>query len=113
MRGSGDVAAAKIVTEEAEINHTARRRKDGRTDGRTDGLRTENSDIWRTVDSLGRTRAEADRWPPTPKRKKRGKNPRKSCAAVSHSVSQSIRNYSFMRRERREEGSEREREREQ
>ena len=52
MRGSGnDVAGAKMVTEEAEINHVPSRQ--------TDRARR-NSDIW-TVDSLGRTRADERR----------------------------------------------------
>ena len=96
MRGSGDVAAAKIVTEEAEINHTPRRR----TDGRPDRRRTETLTFGLLIPS--------GEHGPTSRRNERNDEERIRVKAVplsviqsvSQSFSQSIRNYSFMRRER-------------
>ena len=91
MRGSGnDVAGAKMVTEEAEINHVPSRQ--------TDHARR-NSDIW-TVDSLGRTRADKRR---SERNTSAGRiRVKAALLSVSLSVRLSIRNYSFMNHETRE-----------
>ena len=69
MRGSGnDVAGAKMVTEEAEINHMPSRQ--------TDRARAATLTFGRLIPS-----GEHER-----RKHQRGKNPRKSRAAVSLSV---------------------------